>query len=630
MAGLTFQTFDDGAKDLKHIEDLATSPSPTATDRKGQTKKTWAGIEQDLGADYAQTVTGANRLASEVAAGQATDAATVSLSTVNIKASKAQALADLPDEGVATILAAGVDGLTRTTTYVKRGGQLVPVLDPLSGSEFDGLIGQRPGGGITNFVAQDGTTSVAGVTKDSFQAAAFDVGGKLYGTRLLHSSEPLIVTGADGSSAVRFGRRGVEATYAALSEVETKVLRARRFAPRVAQAFPAEICHIIMYGQSLSMGERSLVGASAAISTTQPFDSLMFSSGTRPDVYGDASPYASLVPLVESVRVGIDVAAAGISNPGETPLSGCCDQIKRELLADGVAPGDYPFQLLGSCAGRGGTPLTGLVKGTAPYARLIAQVTAARNLATTQGKTYVLLAVPFLQGENGPFDRTEYKNMLLQLFADIDADVKAITGQVQEVLFPMYQTAGVYNFGAAGAQADVAEELPNAFVATPVYPLQTVLAPWNDGVHLSAESSRLMGAHIGRAIKAHAIDSRVYTGLRASAIRRAGRIITIDLDVPGSKAVIETCDTATGNPRRGFAGFELAVDGTLIESVYMASAKRIVIRCTADVPVGARLLYGRLGGNVRDDSGDVETVLIDGIAVPLDNYLQCFDITFTT
>lgn len=54
--------------DVDHIADLATSPAPTATDRLGQTKKTWSGIVEELEAEAAITETGLNRSAAEGAA----------------------------------------------------------------------------------------------------------------------------------------------------------------------------------------------------------------------------------------------------------------------------------------------------------------------------------------------------------------------------------------------------------------------------------------------------------------------------------------------------------------------------------------------------------------------------------
>lgn len=72
---LDIDDFNNAELDLKLVQELATSTELEATDRFGTTKKTWAGIEQDLGAKYAETVTGQNRIATENAAALAQDAA---------------------------------------------------------------------------------------------------------------------------------------------------------------------------------------------------------------------------------------------------------------------------------------------------------------------------------------------------------------------------------------------------------------------------------------------------------------------------------------------------------------------------------------------------------------------------
>jgi hypothetical protein len=64
---LVSQDLIDAKLDVEHIAELATSTQRSAVDRLGQTKKTWAGVVEDLGAAYAVTTTGANRLAAEEA-----------------------------------------------------------------------------------------------------------------------------------------------------------------------------------------------------------------------------------------------------------------------------------------------------------------------------------------------------------------------------------------------------------------------------------------------------------------------------------------------------------------------------------------------------------------------------------
>ncbi len=87
MAAVSITDLNNAKLDVDHMADLATSSELEATDRFGNTKKTWAGIEQDLGAAYAVTVTGANRNATELARDQA-------FAATNSRDSIAIALAD--------------------------------------------------------------------------------------------------------------------------------------------------------------------------------------------------------------------------------------------------------------------------------------------------------------------------------------------------------------------------------------------------------------------------------------------------------------------------------------------------------------------------------------------------------
>lgn len=78
MPAINPQDLNNAKLDVDHMAALATSAAPTATDRFGRVKKTWTGIEADLGAAAAITETGANKAAALAAqtATQLTMAAT--------------------------------------------------------------------------------------------------------------------------------------------------------------------------------------------------------------------------------------------------------------------------------------------------------------------------------------------------------------------------------------------------------------------------------------------------------------------------------------------------------------------------------------------------------------------------
>lgn len=67
MPAINPQDLNNAKLDVDHMAALATSSALTAVDRFGQTKKTWTGIEADLGAAAAITETGQNRAAAQTA-----------------------------------------------------------------------------------------------------------------------------------------------------------------------------------------------------------------------------------------------------------------------------------------------------------------------------------------------------------------------------------------------------------------------------------------------------------------------------------------------------------------------------------------------------------------------------------
>lgn len=93
MTAIKIVDLNNAKLDVDHMKELATSAELTATDRFGKTKKTWSGIEHELGAEYAETVTGGNRIAAEAAADLASNAAAAALAAGNTYTTDAQGVA---------------------------------------------------------------------------------------------------------------------------------------------------------------------------------------------------------------------------------------------------------------------------------------------------------------------------------------------------------------------------------------------------------------------------------------------------------------------------------------------------------------------------------------------------------
>jgi hypothetical protein len=230
--------------------------------------------------------------------------------------------------------------------------------------------------------------------------------------------------------------------------------------------------HIISYGQSLSLGERSVIAFPSENTIPNDYQDvgLMFADGVR-SLGGQP-----LVAFKESTPT-LDYLTWVTSTAGETPLYGALLQLK------GLAG-----TRIGSAAGRGGMPIAELSKGTAPYARLLNQVSSAQSQAE---HPYTVPAIIWMQGESDAFNGN-YASDFSALIADLDRDVRAITGQSKPVQIHVCLTS--YAVPAAAQQA-VAATNPNVHIDC-----DSSNFAKSDGVHLTASGSRAAGMALGASI----------------------------------------------------------------------------------------------------------------------------------
>lgn len=252
------------------------------------------------------------------------------------------------------------------------------------------------------------------------------------------------------------------------SQVGSAPVPATQSVQAVTVVAPVEVHHIITYGQSLSLGARAVIAFpynDAIASDYQETGAFMFAGGTRPD------DLSALLPYAESITPK-DIDSWNLDTPGETPLYGALLTIKG-------MPGIH----IGSTAGRGGTDIYNLRRGTLPYQRLLDQVTAGQNL--TKGADTV--SIIWMQGESDT-QNSNYASEFEQLVMDLDTDVRAIThqGPVQfYVCLPAVPMIAAAQNAAAGA-------MPQVHIVC-----DTADLDHSDGLHLTALSSRQAGALVG-------------------------------------------------------------------------------------------------------------------------------------
>ncbi len=307
------------------------------------------------------------------------------------------------------------------------------------------------------------------------------------------------------------------------------------------------INHVIAYGQSLASGWEGW----PALSTTPQHDSLMLGRSVRPRdedrpawlPVGEATfqPLAATVQERETGALLSPAQAAGLPPRalalGETVLEAAVNHWRGRMLAE--TPEAAAHTLLASTCGVGGQDLAALSKGAQPelFQRLRECASLARQAAAQAGRSYGIVAVLFLQGEQdapGPDgkggDRAGYRALLRRWRDDVMSDVvRGIAGQADPPALFLYQTGGAYahdDHAVAMAQLDVALSDPGCFMVGPAYPV-----PDKAG-HLDANGYRWLGAQFGKVMHRVLTRGESWRPLHPLAVRREGQVVRLRFHVP--------------------------------------------------------------------------------------------------
>lgn len=344
--------------------------------------------------------------------------------------------------------------------------------------------------------------------------------------------------------------------------------------------------HIWVHGQSLSVG----IGNSGTLSGATPYGNVYMPNYSTLDcaswgdgLTGTESASTALVSLDGSLR----------SRNGEPPGVGAANQLAalatglaQRILVSHSGHGSYAIRQLDK-AGSGAGP-------TQPYQLAVHQANTYRSLANAGGRTFGTAAMIWIQGETDISQGTapsEYKARLLQLRADYAAD----TGQDRLPVLFTYQVAShtrrtpnhAPDIGIA--QWELSREHADVVLACPMYQFEYRA---DDGVHLTAHSSRHMGCYFGKAENQTLVDGKKFRPLEPVASVRQGRVINVDFHVPVAPLVIDT--TAVSDPGDyGFEVFDAGGAKLSISSVAVEGSRvRIVLSATPSGPVDIAYAIG--------------------------------------
>ncbi|WP_347558597.1 hypothetical protein [Robbsia sp. KACC 23696] len=410
-----------------------------------------------------------------------------------------------------------------------------------------------------------------------------------------------------------------------------------------------DIPHVIAYGQSLSQGINSGgVGAGAVVTASQRFSALKFSGGVRAQDYSTtdvAGAHASFQPLVETIY---NTGNGGVG--GETPCGGTTDSIYERLQVENPSFDTTQLTLLGSAPGYGGLLISALSKGTAPYQRILDDVTYGLSLANAAGKTYRPIALSYTQGEADQQSSTQpsvYLAALTKLQTDLQTDIRAIIGDSSFVLpFFCYQMASWANGSLNNTYPYIpmqmkafCDTVANAYMVMPMYMFDYV-----DQYHMKAMYYKVMGAYYGIAMKRVLMDKVAYKATQPTGnMIRQGTVLSVEFNVPMGKLVFDS-KLVTDPGNYGFSAVDSSGNAkTITATPVIVNGNTVRLTCAAGWAAGDKLRYGFIGqsttinrpgyitgnrGCLRDQQGDyIVFDKAESISWPMHNWSLMFELT---
>jgi hypothetical protein len=292
---------------------------------------------------------------------------------------------------------------------------------------------------------------------------------------------------------------------------------------------------IVGNGQSLSVGVEGIPPISTS---AQGFPNLQLSyQGPAPCTPFDGRGTFSLVPLVEPIRPRLNCGTLSEypdNIVGETPHSGMARQLT--LLQRAATASDYVT--VHTVAGWTGRAINFIDKtgGRRGYPGTISEAQTIKTLANAAGKTFGYGAIIFTHGE-ADWNNPNYGAAVRQLYLDYNTDLKAVTGQTEDIPMLLTQQSTYPLDGdpagerALSAQAQWRLGIDNPgqiIVVGPKY--QYSYAP--DGVHLDAGSYQRLGQKYAQVYYQVAVDKRPWQPLQPISVVRNGAVISVRFNVP--------------------------------------------------------------------------------------------------
>ena len=215
---------------------------------------------------------------------------------------------------------------------------------------------------------------------------------------------------------------------------------------------------------------------------------------------------------------------------------------------------DAGQKFIANSTGLGGRSIERLSKGCTSYGyeylykdAFLDYLDNTKAAVTAQNKTVKCVAIVFMQGEynydghnsgqgftngtDGTTDKAEYKQYLLQLKKDMQADIMAKYGQTEPPLFFVYQPGGAFITNATSsinmAQQEAAAECEDMILLGSAMPCQRFA-----GGHMTSNGYRWQGEMIGKQLAETFLWGMADRTVIDRAITVEGSKVCIDYEVP--------------------------------------------------------------------------------------------------
>ena len=337
-------------------------------------------------------------------------------------------------------------------------------------------------------------------------------------TGLYVGSGTIIPLMIDGNNRLILGYDAEKDSVVGAGLNQSTITPERKPLPLELRPIAKAVNHTLGYGQSLSIGAT----ATTIISSSQPYSNITFSTGPR----AANNDVSSQKPLVED---NTSPAPDGGTNRGETFCSGMANYaLTLAAIDNGIIPSKHV--IFASTAGKGGTKLANLIKGTAWYNdHFLLHVTGQYDL----NHDSAVHIIPIAQGETDldqspPTAALALRAMAEQFQIDAESDIKAVNGQTSPVFVQFSQCSykAALSPNICLSQLDLVQKNKKFRLATPQYHLPRAA----DGTHLTSVGYKWDGAYRGRDYKELMFDGIESLYINPVSATLRGNVLTLKFD----------------------------------------------------------------------------------------------------